>query len=69
MTVFPGVKVSDKIGETEVKQIPLNSMPNIWIKQAYVQGFYYETITLNSVNMFEHMEIYEAIYEGVIKIS
>ena len=33
-------------------------MPNRWSKQAYVQGFDYESISLKkAVNMFEHMEI------------
>ena len=39
-------------------------MPNGWSKQAFVQGFDLETITLlKSVNMFENMEIFETIYE------
>ena len=42
---FPEAKSSDKIGETELKKIPYNSMPNWWSKQPYVQGFYFETIT------------------------
>ena len=45
-------------------------MPNSWSKQAYVQGFYCETIYFKkSVNMFENMEIAESIYEGVVKPS
>ena len=37
-------------------------MPNVWSKQAYVQGFDCETITFEkSVNMFEHMEIAETV--------
>ena len=38
-------------------------MPNSWIKQAYVQGFYCESITvLKSVDMFERVDIPEYIY-------
>ena len=37
---FPGATLSDKIGVTEFNEIISNSMPNIWSKQAYVQGFY-----------------------------
>ena len=38
-------------------------MPNIWSKQAYVQGSYCETIYFKKyVKMFEHMEIDESIY-------
>ena len=42
---FPGAKASDKIGETELNEILLISIPNGWSKQAYMQGFYYEAIT------------------------
>ena len=45
-------------------------MPNSWSKQAYVQGFYCESITFKkAVNMFEHMEIVESIYEGIVEPS
>ena len=45
-------------------------MPNIWSKQAYVQGFDFESITFKkSVNMFERMEISESIYKGVLEPS
>ena len=56
--VLPGAKASEKICKTELNGIVLNRMPNSWSSQAYVQGFYFETITLKkSVNMFERMEI------------
>ena len=43
-------------------------MPNIWSKQAYVQGFDCKSISFKkAVNMFEHMDISECIYEGVIE--
>ena len=41
---FPGVTITDKIGVTELSNILLNSMPNIWSKKAYVQGFDCESI-------------------------
>ena len=45
-------------------------MPNSWSRQFYVQGFYWEYITFkNAVNMFEHMEITESIYKGVVEPS
>ena len=53
--VFPGAKASDKTCETELNEILLNIMPNIWNRQAYVQGFDCETITKKSINMFERM--------------
>ena len=45
-------------------------MSNIWSKQAYVKGFYYEYITSKiALNMFERMEIIESIYDGVVEPS
>ena len=43
---------------TELNEILLKNMPNRWIKQEHVQGFYCESITFKAdVNMFECMEI------------
>ena len=45
-------------------------MPNICIKQACVYLFYCESIYFKaSVNMFEHTEIEESIYEGDVEPS
>ena len=67
---FPGVTLTDKIGVTELNRILLNSIPNIWSRHTYVQGFYCESITFKiAVNMFERMEIAESIYEGVLEPS
>ena len=64
---FPGATLSDKIGVTELNEILLNSMPNSWYNQAYVQGFDCGYISFKkAVNMFEHMDIPESIYEGVV---
>ena len=42
-------------------------MPNSWSRQAYVQGFYCESITFKkAVNLFDRMEISESIYKGVV---
>ena len=50
---FPQAKLYDKIGVTELNEKFLNSMPTIWIKQVYVQGFYCEYITIKkAVTMF-----------------
>ena len=50
-----------KIGDTELNKILLNSIPNGWIMQAYVQVFYCQCITFKTlVNMFERMKIVEA---------
>ena len=45
---FPGLKLTDKIGLSELNESLLNSMPNSWINQAYVQGFYCASITLRN---------------------
>ena len=59
-----------KISVTELNEILLNSMPNRRSKQAYVQGFYCESITFKkAVDRFEHVEIAESIYEGVVEPS
>ena len=42
---FTGGGLNDKIGVRELNKILLNSIPNIWYKQAYTQGFDYESIT------------------------
>ena len=44
LSVFPGAKASDKTCETELNEILLNIMPNIWNSQAHVHGFDCETI-------------------------
>ena len=67
---FPGATMAEKNGVTELNEILLNSMPNSWPKQAYVQGFYFETIYFKkAVNMFERMEIGKSIYEVVVTPS
>ena len=58
--------LAHNMGVTEL----LNSIPNSWSKQAYVQSFDCETIYFkNAANMFERMEIAEDIYEGVVTPS
>ena len=59
---FSGYTLSDKFDVTELNDIIVNSMTNIWSKQAYVQAFDCESISLKkAVNMFEQMEIAESI--------
>ena len=42
-------------------------MPNSWSKQAYVQSFDCKSIIFKkAVNKFEHMDMAESIYEGVV---
>ena len=59
--------MTNKIGVTKLNEVFLNSMPNSWSNQAYVQVFYCKSIAFKKyVNMFERMKILESIYEGVI---
>ena len=55
-TVFPGGKASDNLFLDRNKKTILNSITNGCSKQAYVQGFYCETIQFKiALNMFECM--------------
>ena len=64
----PGGKLTEKNGMMGLNEILLNSMFNILINQAYVQGFDCESISFKkTVNMFERMDIYESIFEGVVQ--
>ena len=65
---FTGATLNYRIGVTDLNEILHNSIPGSCSKQVYVQGFECESITFKkSVNMFEHMEISESIYEGVVE--
>ena len=51
-----------------INSIFLNIIPNIWIWQAYVQGFDCESITIEEyINMLEHIIIIEYVYEGILE--
>ena len=66
LAFFLGENLVDKNDVTELNEMFLNNLHNSWFKQSYVQGFYYESISFKeSVNMFEHMEISESIWEGL----
>ena len=69
MASFPGEKLTDKIGMTELNDIFLNSMPNSLIKQVYMKGFDCKYISKKTLNMFEYMEITEYIYDGLVELK
>ena len=48
LAMLTGEKISDKMFLTDINEILLNSICNSWSKQAYVQVFDYEFITLTS---------------------
>ena len=59
--------MSDKMGVTKLNEVILNSIPNSWSNQEYVQGFDCGSILFKiSPNMFDHMELSKGIYEGVV---
>ena len=49
LSIFFGSKTSDKNCEMELDQFLLDIMPNGWSRQADVQGFDCETITLKKL--------------------
>ena len=58
LDLFSRLTRSDKIGVNELNIFLLNSVPNSWSKEAYVQGFDCDSIDFKkSVNRFERMEI------------
>ena len=63
---FLGSDNYNNMGEAEINKIIIYSMPNIWIKQDYLQGFEFSPPFKNTVNMFKWMEIDELIYIEVV---
>ena len=64
---FPGSSPTHKTDMTELNEILLNSVPNSWSKQAYVQGFDWKSITLKkSFKLFERMDIAESMFKSVV---
>ena len=56
LSSFPGATMAEKMGVTDLNKILLNSIPNSWSKQDYIQGFDCDTISFKeSVNIFERM--------------
>ena len=47
LAAFPGAKESEKIGETDLNEILLNSMPNTLSRKSYVHDFDCESFTFN----------------------
>ena len=53
---LPVAKAIDEFFETEIKENILNNMPNGLSNQAYVQGFYCETMFFfKYANIFEYI--------------
>ena len=63
---FTGGNLTEKIGLTELNEVLLNSMTNIWSKQVYVQGFECEYITFKSMltcfNTWIFLNLFNKVY-------
>ena len=67
LAIFPGSKEGDKLRETELNVIILHSILNGCTRQDCGQIFDFEVVTLKkAINMFDHMEVSESIYKGVL---
>ena len=62
---FPWKKLTDNIGMVELNEILLNSMPNSWIKQAYVQVFTANLLLLKRLLMCLNPWIFLILFEKV----
>ena len=63
--LLPGAQLTESISVREINGILLNSMPNIWSKQAYVHGFDCKYITfkwlLICLNAWRFLNIYTKV--------
>ena len=62
---FPGTKLTDNIGMVELNGILLNSMPNSWSKQAYVQVFTANILLLKRLLMCLNPQIFLILFQKV----
>ena len=47
VSVLPQGKIIEKVCRIEFNEVMLNSIPNLWSKKDYVQGFNWETMSKN----------------------
>ena len=67
---FRGATMSYKMCVTELNTILLKSMPDIFSKQAYVQGFDCEAVSFKrAADIFDYMEMSESVNEDVVPPS
>ena len=65
-----GSNPNNKIVETELNDTLIHSMINGWVKKDLFKGLDFKLVNFQmECNLFEHMEIYEYIYEVVIETS
>ena len=65
LTLFPGSIVSMEMATEELIEILLHAIPNVWGKQAYLQGWDFKGGSYkDTCNMFERMDIADQVYEG-----
>ena len=67
LAILPGLNNPNNMDEVDLNGTHIHIIPNGWSKQAYLQGFSFESVPFKkAINMFEHMEISEKIYEEVV---
>ena len=65
LPLFPGSDSTKNMNAKELNDILLHAVPNVWAKQSYFQGWYFEMKTYKETcAMFEQMENDEQVYEG-----
>ena len=70
LDLFPGEKLTEKIGVTELNENFLHCLTNSRSNQAYLHWFDWEFITFKKfVNTFKLMDIVESIYKSVVENS
>ena len=55
------------MGEYELNEILIYSIPNSWSKQAYLQVIGFQIPYRREINMFEWIYIVELVYKGVVE--
>ena len=66
LLLLPWSDVFNKMTQEDINKILLYEALNAWVKQYYLQGWYFEVkIYKENCAMFERMEIFEQVYGGV----
>ena len=64
LPIFPGPSAIKKMIPEELNEILLHVVPNVWAKQAYLQGWDLEGSSYkDTCDMFERMDISEQVYK------
>ena len=65
LPLSPGSSASKKIARKKLNKIFFRTVLNVWAKQAYIQGWYFDGRSYkDTCDMFERMNIEEQVYKG-----